>query len=77
MIRSASATLPPCTVTVMTKAAAAEIAMARRMGTRRSGRMSMISAGASAHGEMTKLSARASSMVSSTVTMGVRKESTV
>ena len=51
--------------------------MARRMGTRRSGRMSMMSAGTSAHGEMTKLSARASSMVSSTVTMGLRKESTV
>ena len=58
-------------------AAAAEIAMARRIGTRRSGRMSMMSAGTSAHGEMTKLSARAPSMVSSTVTMGLRKESTV
>ena len=77
MTRSVSNTPPPCIVTVKKKDSAALMAMAVRMGTRMSGRTNMMSAGRSAHGEMTKLSARASSMVSSTVTMGLRKESTV
>ena len=77
MTRSVSNTPPPCIVTVKKKDSAALMAMAVRMGTRMSGRTNMMSAGTSAHGEMTKLSARASSMVSSTVTMGLRKESTV
>ena len=77
MTRSVSNTPPPCIVTVKKKDSAALMAMAVRMGTRMSGRTNMMSAGRSAHGEMTKLSSSARNIVSSTAVIGLRNESTV
>ena len=71
-----SHTVMPCTNTLTSPAAATLRAMLISTGTFTSGSTSITAAGSSAHREMTALSRRACSRLSSTAVMGWRTDST-